>query len=97
MQYADYAIWQRRWLQAATGMFANDDKLAKDLITAGEQSHDRIWQLPLWEDYQSLLDSNFADMQNIGGRAGGTITAAGLYTAPSAAGTPGSTSSPGLS
>ncbi len=60
----------------ASGMFANDDKLAKELISAGEQAHDRIWQLPLWEDYQSLLDSNFADMQNIGGRAGGTITAA---------------------
>jgi leucyl aminopeptidase len=60
----------------ASGMFANDDKLAQELIAAGEQSHDRVWQLPLWEDYQSLLDSNFADMQNIGGRAGGTITAA---------------------
>ncbi|HLY95676.1 MAG TPA: leucyl aminopeptidase, partial [Sideroxyarcus sp.] len=60
----------------ASGMFANDDKLARELIAAGEQSHDRIWQLPLWEDYQPLLDSNFADMQNIGGRAGGTITAA---------------------
>jgi leucyl aminopeptidase len=60
----------------ASGMFSNDDKLAKELLTAGEQSHDRAWQLPLWEDYQSLLDSNFADMQNIGGRAGGTITAA---------------------
>ncbi len=60
----------------ASGMFSNDDKLAKELIAAGEQSHDRIWQLPLWEDYQPLLDSNFADMQNIGGRAGGTITAA---------------------
>lgn len=60
----------------ASGMFANDDNLAKELATAGEQSHDRIWQLPLWEDYQPLLDSNFADMANIGGRAGGTITAA---------------------
>ena len=60
----------------ASGMFSNDDKLAKELISAGEQSHDRIWQLPLWEDYQPLLDSNFADMQNIGGRAAGTITAA---------------------
>ena len=60
----------------ASGMFANEDKLAKELIEAGEQSHDRIWQLPLWDDYQPLLDSNFADMQNIGGRAGGTITAA---------------------
>ncbi len=60
----------------ASGMFSNEDKLAKELLVAGEQAHDRIWQLPLWEDYQPLLDSNFADMQNIGGRAGGTITAA---------------------
>ncbi len=60
----------------ASGMFSNEDKLAKELLTAGEQTHDRIWQLPLWDDYQPLLDSNFADMQNIGGRAGGTITAA---------------------
>ena len=60
----------------ASGMFSNEDKLAKELLAAGEQSHDRIWQLPLWDDYQPLLDSNFADMANIGGRAGGTITAA---------------------
>ena len=60
----------------ASGMFANEDKLARELLAAGEQSYDRAWQLPLWEDYQPLLDSNFADMANIGGRAGGTITAA---------------------
>jgi leucyl aminopeptidase len=59
-----------------SGMFANNDKLAHELLEAGEQSHDRAWQLPLWDDYQPLLDSNFADMQNIGGRAAGTITAA---------------------
>ncbi|OGS71880.1 MAG: leucyl aminopeptidase [Gallionellales bacterium GWA2_60_142] len=59
-----------------SGMFANDDKLAAELVAAGDQSHDRVWQLPLWDDYQPLLDSNFADMANIGGRAGGTITAA---------------------
>ena len=44
----------------------------KHLTTA----HDRAWQFPLWEEYQSQLDSNFADMANIGGRAGGSITAA---------------------
>jgi leucyl aminopeptidase len=60
----------------ASGLFSNEDKLARELLAAGEQAHDRAWQLPLWEDYQPLLDSNFADMQNIGGRAGGTITAA---------------------
>ncbi|MBI1174790.1 MAG: leucyl aminopeptidase [Sideroxydans sp.] len=60
----------------ASGLFSNQDDLARDLLGAGEQAYDRAWQLPLWEDYQPLLDSNFADMQNIGGRAGGTITAA---------------------
>ena len=61
----------------ASGLFSNEDKLAKELLGAGEARRiDRAWQLPLWEDYQPLLDSNFADMANIGGRAGGTITAA---------------------
>ena len=60
----------------ASGLFSNEEKLAKELLAAGEQAYDRAWQLPLWDDYQPLLDSNFADMQNIGGRAGGTITAA---------------------
>ena len=60
----------------ASGLFSNEEQLAQELLLAGEQAHDRAWQLPLWDDYQPLLDSNFADMQNIGGRAGGTITAA---------------------
>jgi leucyl aminopeptidase len=60
----------------ATGLFSNEDKLAKELLEAGEHSYDRAWHLPLWDDYQQQLDSNFADMQNIGGRAGGSITAA---------------------
>ena len=60
----------------ASGLFSNQESLAKELLTAGDYVHDRAWQLPLWDDYQPLLDSNFADMQNIGGRAGGTITAA---------------------
>jgi leucyl aminopeptidase len=60
----------------ATGLMSNDDALAQEVINAGEQAADRVWQLPLWDDYQELLKSNFADMANIGGRAGGTITAA---------------------
>jgi leucyl aminopeptidase len=59
-----------------SGLFSNSDNLAKELLEAGKKSHDRAWQMPLWEDYQSQLDSNFADMANIGGRAGGSITAA---------------------
>ncbi len=59
-----------------TGLLANDDGLARELIAAGEEAHDRVWQLPLWEDYQDLLKSNFADMANVGGRTAGTITGA---------------------
>lgn len=60
----------------ATGLLSNNDKLANDLLEAGLQSHDRAWQLPLWEDYQEQLRSPFADMSNTGGRMAGTITAA---------------------
>ncbi len=60
----------------ATGMLSNQESLANDLITAGLESHDRVWQLPLWEEYQDQLKSPFADMSNVGGRAAGTITAA---------------------
>lgn len=59
-----------------SGLFANNDSLAKKLLDAGEKAQDRAWQMPLWDDYQGQLDSNFADMANIGGRAGGSITAA---------------------
>jgi leucyl aminopeptidase len=60
----------------ASGLFSNQDKLAHELLAAGEQSMDRAWHMPLWDDYQSQLDSNFADIQNIGGRPAGSITAA---------------------
>jgi len=60
----------------ATGLLSNEDSLARELLHAGDNASDRCWQLPLWDDYQELLKSNFADMANIGGRAGGTITAA---------------------
>jgi leucyl aminopeptidase len=59
-----------------SGLFSNQDALAKELLEAGERAHDRAWHMPMWDDYQHLLDSNFADMANIGGRAGGSITAA---------------------
>ncbi len=60
----------------ATGLFSNSDTLAKELLQAAEYAHDRAWHMPLWEDYQEQLRSNFADMANIGGRPGGSITAA---------------------
>ena len=60
----------------ASGLFSNQEQLARELFAAGEYANDRAWQLPLWDDYQQQLDSNFADMQNIGGREAGSITAA---------------------
>lgn len=62
--------------KVATGLLGNHSPLANDLLAAGEYTGDRAWQMPLWDEYQSLLDSPFADMANIGGRDGGTITAA---------------------
>ncbi len=60
----------------ASGLFANDDGLADEVVAAGQTSWDRVWHMPAWEDYQEQLKSNFADMANIGGRPGGSITAA---------------------
>jgi len=60
----------------ATGLLSNHNPLARELLNAGEESGDRVWQLPLWDEYQQQLNSPFADMANIGGREAGTITAA---------------------
>jgi leucyl aminopeptidase len=60
----------------ASGLLSNNDQLSEDLISAGQETYDRVWRLPLWDEYQKQLDSNFADMANIGGPDGGTITAA---------------------
>ncbi len=60
----------------ATGLFSNSDGLARELLHAGDEAGDSAWQMPLWDDYQDLLKSNFADMANIGGRAAGSISAA---------------------
>ncbi|NOZ98170.1 MAG: leucyl aminopeptidase [Gammaproteobacteria bacterium] len=59
-----------------SGLFSPDDELANDLLQAGEQSFDRVWRMPVSDDYQELLDSPFADIANIGGPYGGAITAA---------------------
>ena len=60
----------------ASGMYSNKDSLAQEMIKAGDAAHDRVWHMPLWDDYQEQLRSNFADMANIGGRPAGSITAA---------------------
>ncbi|MDJ0657676.1 MAG: leucyl aminopeptidase [Xanthomonadales bacterium] len=59
----------------ASGLMTNDDRLADDILAAGEKVHDRAWRLPIWDDYQSQLDTPYADMANVGGRTAGAITA----------------------
>jgi len=60
----------------ASGLFSNDEDLQADLIASGQASYDRVWPMPIWEEYDQLLKSNFADMANIGGPQAGSITAA---------------------
>ena len=60
----------------ASGLFSNDDELAEDLLSAGKDSGDRAWRMPVWDEYQSQLKSPYADMANVGGRSAGAVTAA---------------------
>lgn len=60
----------------ASVVLSNHQALADEILEIGQQTQDYSWQLPLWDEYQPLLDSNFADIANIGGPKAGTITAA---------------------
>ena len=59
-----------------SGLFTNDDDLATQLLSAGREALDTCWRMPLDEEYDEGLKSNFADIPNVGSRAGGSITAA---------------------
>jgi leucyl aminopeptidase len=58
------------------GLFANDDKLASLILDSGRKVHERCWRFPLGDEYDKLINSDAADMKNIGSRGGGSITAA---------------------
>ena len=60
----------------ASGLMSNNEMLAKNIIQAGLESDDRVWQLPLWDEYKKQLNSQFADLANIGIGGAGTVTAA---------------------
>ena len=62
--------------QFAVGMFSNSDTLKKHVQQAGDKAGERVWEMPLWDEYFEQLRSDVADMRNIGGRGGGMITAA---------------------
>ncbi|HEX6644138.1 MAG TPA: leucyl aminopeptidase [Gemmatimonadales bacterium] len=61
---------------AATGVMGSDDALIEELRAAGERAGERIWPLPLWDEYRDLIKSDIADMKNSGGRPAGSISAA---------------------
>ena len=60
----------------ASGLFGNDEALSQDLVKAGDYAGDRAWPMPLWPEYAEALESNFADVANVGGREAGAVTAA---------------------
>ncbi|MDN4502821.1 leucyl aminopeptidase [Alteromonadaceae bacterium BrNp21-10] len=60
----------------ASGLLSTHNPLAHEILNASEQSSDKAWRLPLWDEYQEQLESPFADFSNLGGRGAGTITAA---------------------
>jgi leucyl aminopeptidase len=60
----------------ASGLFSNSDALAREVLQAGDRAWDRAWQMPLWDDYQDALTSNFADLPNIGSGTDCAATAA---------------------
>ena len=60
----------------ASGLYSNNDELSQQLNSAGNYTYDRAWPMPLWEEYNQQLSSNFADIGNIGGPGGGSVTAA---------------------
>lgn len=59
-----------------TGLLSNNDELAENVLAAGERAGELLWRLPLAEEYKEQLKSKLADLKNIGGKPGGTITAA---------------------
>jgi leucyl aminopeptidase len=65
----------------ATGLMATDQALADRVSQAGEISGERVWQLPMWQEYHDMIKSEIADLKNIGGRAGGSITAGAFLAA----------------
>ena len=65
----------------AIGMMSTSQELADKIRQAGESSAERVWQLPLWDEYHEMIKSEIADLKNIGGRAAGSITAGAFLTA----------------
>lgn len=65
----------------AIGLMATDQALAERVSRAGEASAERVWQLPMWDEYHAMIKSEIADLKNLGGRPAGTITAGAFLAA----------------
>lgn len=61
--------------EIAAGLFTNDDRLADELLQSGKTTHERLWRLPFWRDYNEMIKSEIADVSNLGPRWGGAVTA----------------------
>jgi leucyl aminopeptidase len=61
---------------ATTAVLGNDDRLVLDLMLSGEATGERLWQLPLWPEYDEMIQGQFADLKNIGDGTAGTIAGA---------------------
>lgn len=70
-----------------TSVFSNDDVLASDILSAANWNGEKMWRMPLWEEYHGLLKGDYADLKNSGGRWGGAIFAA-LFLREFTEGTP---------
>ncbi|HSD64654.1 MAG TPA: hypothetical protein VLB50_12695, partial [Ignavibacteriaceae bacterium] len=62
--------------EIVAGLFTKDENLASELYLRGLKTYDRLWRLPLWDDYNEQIKSDVADVKNVGGKWGGAITAA---------------------
>jgi leucyl aminopeptidase len=60
----------------AAGMFSTDEKWSQKLAASGKATHERVWPMPLWDDYKKSIESEVADIKNSGGRFGGVATSA---------------------
>jgi leucyl aminopeptidase len=58
------------------GLFTKDEALSKEIYSAGLVTHDRVWPMPMWDDYHEMIKSDIADVKNLGGKWGGAISAA---------------------
>ena len=59
----------------AAGVMGNDPALVQEVVAAGQRAHERVWELPLWDEFKDLIKSDIADVKNSGGRPAGSITA----------------------